>query len=44
MAGAPGGYDQAGPTLGQDSDWVLRDVLGCTEAEIESLSAAGAVE
>jgi crotonobetainyl-CoA:carnitine CoA-transferase CaiB-like acyl-CoA transferase len=44
MADAPGGYDQAGPTLGQDSDWVLRDVLGCTEAEIESLSAAGAVE
>jgi crotonobetainyl-CoA:carnitine CoA-transferase CaiB-like acyl-CoA transferase len=44
MAAAPGGYDQAGPTLGQDSDWVLRDVLGCTDAEIESLRASGAVE
>jgi crotonobetainyl-CoA:carnitine CoA-transferase CaiB-like acyl-CoA transferase len=44
MSDAPGGYDQAGPTLGQDSEWVLRDLLGCTDAEIESLKAAGAVE
>jgi benzylsuccinate CoA-transferase BbsF subunit len=44
MADAPGGYDQAGPTLGQDSDWVLRDLLGCTDAEIEQLKASGAVE
>ena len=28
MSDAPAGYDQAGPTLGQDSDWVLRDLLG----------------
>jgi benzylsuccinate CoA-transferase BbsF subunit len=44
MSDAPGGYDQAGPTLGQDSDWVLRDLLGCTDAEIERLKASGAVE
>ncbi len=44
MSDAPSGYDQAGPTLGQDSDWVLRDVLGCTDTEIEALKASGAVE
>ena len=44
MSDAPGGYDQAGPTLGQDTDWVLRDLLGCTDAEIEALKASGAVE
>ena len=44
MSDAPGGYEQSGPTLGQDTDWVLRDLLGCTEAEIEALKASGAVE
>ncbi len=45
MSDAPGGYDQAGPTLGQDSDWVLRDLLGCTDADDRGSSkAAGAVE
>jgi crotonobetainyl-CoA:carnitine CoA-transferase CaiB-like acyl-CoA transferase len=44
MADAPGGYDQAGPTLGQDSAWVLRELLGCTDAEIEAMQASGAVE
>jgi len=44
MSDAPSGYDQAGPTLGQDNDWVLRDVLGCTDTEIEALKASGAVE
>jgi benzylsuccinate CoA-transferase BbsF subunit len=44
LSDAPAGYDQAGPTLGQDTDWVLRDLLGCTDAEIEELLASGAVE
>jgi len=44
MSEAPGGYDQAGPTLGQDSDWVLRDLLGCSDAEIAALKSSGAVE
>jgi crotonobetainyl-CoA:carnitine CoA-transferase CaiB-like acyl-CoA transferase len=44
MSDAPGGYDQAGPTLGQDSEWVLRELLGCDDAEIASLRASGAVE
>jgi crotonobetainyl-CoA:carnitine CoA-transferase CaiB-like acyl-CoA transferase len=41
---ADAGYDQAGPTLGQDSNWVLRDLLGCTDDEIEAMKASGAVE
>ena len=44
MSDAPGGYEQSGPTLGQDSEWVLRELLGCDDAEIASLKASGAVE
>ena len=44
LSDAPAGYEQAGPTLGQDSDWVLRDLLGCTDAEIDAMKASGAVE
>jgi crotonobetainyl-CoA:carnitine CoA-transferase CaiB-like acyl-CoA transferase len=44
MSDAPAGYDQSGPTLGQDSEWVLRELLGCDDAEIASLKASGAVE
>jgi crotonobetainyl-CoA:carnitine CoA-transferase CaiB-like acyl-CoA transferase len=44
MSDAPSGYEQAGPTLGQDSEWVLRELLGCGDAEIEALRASGAVE
>jgi benzylsuccinate CoA-transferase BbsF subunit len=39
-----GGYDRAGPTLGQDNDWVLADVLGLTTEQIEALRDAGALE
>ena len=44
LSDAPCGYEQAGPTLGQDSDWVLRDLLGCTDAEIDAMRSSGAVE
>jgi len=44
MSDAPSGYDQAGPTLGQDNDWVLHDLLGCSDTEIQALKASGAVE
>ncbi len=40
----PSGYERAGPTLGQDNDWALTDVLGLDAAEIERLQANGAVE
>jgi crotonobetainyl-CoA:carnitine CoA-transferase CaiB-like acyl-CoA transferase len=44
LAACPSGYDRSGPTLGQDNDWVLRDVLGLSTDEIEALQQAGAVE
>jgi benzylsuccinate CoA-transferase BbsF subunit len=44
MSDAPSGYDQAGPTLGQDTDWVLRDLLGCSDSEIKAMKETGAVE
>lgn len=44
LSDSPGGYDQAGPTLGQDSEWVLHDLLGCADGEIAALRASGAVE
>ena len=33
VAGAPGGYDRPGPTLGQDTDRLLEDLLGLGPAE-----------
>jgi crotonobetainyl-CoA:carnitine CoA-transferase CaiB-like acyl-CoA transferase len=39
-----GGYSRSGPTLGQDTDWALRDVLGLAPDEIEGLRNSGAVE
>jgi crotonobetainyl-CoA:carnitine CoA-transferase CaiB-like acyl-CoA transferase len=44
LTGRSSGYDRAGPTLGQDNDWALGDVLGLGAAEIEALRSAGAVE
>jgi crotonobetainyl-CoA:carnitine CoA-transferase CaiB-like acyl-CoA transferase len=36
------GYDRAGPTLGQDNEWVLDDLLSLDPAEIERLRHDGA--
>jgi benzylsuccinate CoA-transferase BbsF subunit len=44
LSDAPSGYDRAGPTLGQDNDWVLGELLGVSPAEHERLRASGAVE
>ena len=41
IAGSPSGYDRSGPTLGQDNDWVLGDLLGLSADEQERLVAAG---
>ena len=35
--------EQGGPCLGEHTDWVLREVLGRSDAEIQSLRDAGAV-
>lgn len=41
---APSAYGRPSPLLGQDSDTVLRDLLGCTEEEIAAYRASGGVE
>lgn len=37
-------YDRSGPTLGQDQDWVLRELLGLTDDEVAELAADGAFD
>jgi crotonobetainyl-CoA:carnitine CoA-transferase CaiB-like acyl-CoA transferase len=44
LAASPGGYDAAGPTLGEHNAWALREVLGLSDSEITTLRDAGAVE
>jgi len=44
LSEAASGYDRAGPTLGQDNDWVLGELLGLSSDERERLRAEGAVE
>jgi crotonobetainyl-CoA:carnitine CoA-transferase CaiB-like acyl-CoA transferase len=41
ISGSPSGYDRSGPTLGQDNDWVLGDILGLSPDEQERLAADG---
>ena len=38
------GYDRAGPTLGQDNDWVFRELLSLDSATIDRLRDEGALE
>jgi crotonobetainyl-CoA:carnitine CoA-transferase CaiB-like acyl-CoA transferase len=40
----PHGYDRPGPTLGQDNDWVLGEVLGLPAEEQKRLEADGALD
>jgi crotonobetainyl-CoA:carnitine CoA-transferase CaiB-like acyl-CoA transferase len=44
LSGAASGYDRAGPTLGQDTQWVLGDLLGLDDATVAALVERGAVE
>ncbi len=41
LSDAAGGYDRAGPTLGQDQDWVLSELLGLSADERAKLEADG---
>jgi crotonobetainyl-CoA:carnitine CoA-transferase CaiB-like acyl-CoA transferase len=41
IVGSPSGYDRSGPTLGQDNDWVLGDLLGLSADEQERLVGDG---
>jgi len=44
LAACPGGYERTGPTLGQDTEWALAEVLGMGESDIQALRSTGAVE
>jgi crotonobetainyl-CoA:carnitine CoA-transferase CaiB-like acyl-CoA transferase len=44
LGDAAHGYDRSGPTLGQDNDWVLGDVLGMSPEEQKRLEAEGALD
>lgn len=39
----PGRFEAPGPELGQDTDSTLRDCLGMTDSQLESLRAAGVI-
>lgn len=43
FSNAPTGYGSAGPTLGQDNDWVLSGLLGLDDNEIARLTQSGAL-
>lgn len=42
--GLPSGYERSGPTLGEDNDWVLGELLGVSAEEQERLRADGAFD
>jgi crotonobetainyl-CoA:carnitine CoA-transferase CaiB-like acyl-CoA transferase len=44
LSDAAAGYDRAGPTLGQDNDWVLGELLGLSPGERQRLVDERAVE
>ncbi len=44
LGDAPSAYARSGPTLGQDTEWVLREVLGHSPDEQEKLAADGALD
>jgi crotonobetainyl-CoA:carnitine CoA-transferase CaiB-like acyl-CoA transferase len=41
ISGLDVGYDRSGPTLGQDNDWVQRELLGLDDEERAKLAADG---
>jgi crotonobetainyl-CoA:carnitine CoA-transferase CaiB-like acyl-CoA transferase len=44
LSDAPSGYTRTGPTLGQDQDWVLDELLGLSPDERKRLEAEGAFD
>ena len=44
LSACSSGYDRAGPTLGQDTEWVLTELLGLDASTIATLHDTGAVE
>jgi len=43
LSRTPARVERAAPTLGQDTDFVLRELLGYSDLRIEELRAAGAI-
>jgi crotonobetainyl-CoA:carnitine CoA-transferase CaiB-like acyl-CoA transferase len=39
----PARVERAGPKLGEDTDFVLRELLGYTDAEVDGLRSSGAL-
>jgi crotonobetainyl-CoA:carnitine CoA-transferase CaiB-like acyl-CoA transferase len=44
LSDAPAGYARTSPTLGQDNDHVLQEILGLSPTEIDKLGADGAFD
>jgi crotonobetainyl-CoA:carnitine CoA-transferase CaiB-like acyl-CoA transferase len=44
LSHAPSGYTRSGPTLGQDNDWALGDVLGLSPDERKELDSDGVLD
>jgi crotonobetainyl-CoA:carnitine CoA-transferase CaiB-like acyl-CoA transferase len=44
LSDAPNGYARSGPTLGQDNEWVLGELLGLSPAERKGLEADGVLD
>jgi crotonobetainyl-CoA:carnitine CoA-transferase CaiB-like acyl-CoA transferase len=44
LAGLPSDYDRSGPTIGQDTEWVLGELLGLSPDEQERLRRDGAFD
>jgi benzylsuccinate CoA-transferase BbsF subunit len=44
LSRTPARYERAGPTMGGDNDYVLRELLGYNDERIAALVAAGALE
>ncbi|HZJ27456.1 MAG TPA: CoA transferase, partial [Acidimicrobiia bacterium] len=44
LSDAPSTYTRSGPTLGQDQDWVLGELLGLSDHERATLAAEGAFD
>ena len=43
LSDTPGGQHRASPCLGQDTEMILRDIVGLTDAEIAELARAGTI-
>ena len=43
LADTPGGQVRASPCLGQDTQFILREIVGLSDAEIDALAAAGTI-